>query len=66
MSKIHEIFNIKNDDNLLDKESPLINDEKSRILNMIIKKIPPQKNKKFSKRKVILMVVLEKYLMWMK
>lgn len=53
MNKIHEIFNKKYDDSLLDKEAPLSSDEKSRILNMTLEKVAVKKNKKLSKRKLI-------------
>lgn len=43
MSKIHEIINKSSNDDLLDNEKNLSYDEKQRILNMTLNKIPTKK-----------------------
>ncbi|WP_297132447.1 DUF4179 domain-containing protein [Terrisporobacter sp.] len=58
MSKIHEILNKSNSNDLLDNEEPLNNDEKQRILNMTMSKITADKNKSFGKRKLIVAVLI--------
>ena len=49
MSKIHEIIN-NIEDNLLDNEDTLSSNEKDRILDMTLNKIPSQKNKSLNIR----------------
>lgn len=58
MSKIHELLNKKDDDNLLDSEAPLNQDEKQRILNMTMNKIPSEKVKPFRKRKLLIAILV--------
>lgn len=58
MNKMHEIFNREVYDNLLDKELPLSKDEKSRILDMTLEKIPSNENKKLSKKKLMASVLI--------
>lgn len=62
MNKIHEIFNKKNDDNLLDKETPLNKEEKLKILNMTMEKISSQENKKISKKKLIVSILVATFM----
>lgn len=62
MNKIHEIFNKKNDDNLLDKETLLNKEEKLKILNMTMKKISSQKSKKISKKKLIVSILVATFM----
>lgn len=57
MSKIHEIIN-NIEDNLLDNEDTLSSNEKDRILDMTLNKIPSQKNKKLSKRKLLIGILV--------
>lgn len=58
MSKIHEIINKISNDDLLDNEKNLSNDEKQRILNITINKIPTKKSTVFSKKKLIIGILV--------
>lgn len=57
MNKIHELFT-KNNDDLLDNELGLSDDEKKRILDMTVNKISSCKNQKFSKKKLIVGILV--------
>lgn len=58
MNKIHELLNKKDDDNLLDNEAPLNDDEKQRILNMAINKIPSKRVTQLKKRKLLIAILV--------
>lgn len=57
MSKIDKIIDIKNEDTLLDDEQPLSCNEKQRILQMTLSKLPYKKKTVFSKKKLIISVL---------
>lgn len=54
MSKIHEIINKSSNDDLLDNEKNLSYDEKQRILNMTLNKIPTKKSSVVNKKKLVI------------
>lgn len=58
MNKIDEIIGIKEEDNLLDNETPLNIDEKQRILKMTMEKMNPNKTKTFSKKKLLVGILV--------
>ncbi|MGL5347264.1 MAG: DUF4179 domain-containing protein [Peptostreptococcaceae bacterium] len=58
MSKIDKLVQIKSEDNLLDNEVPLNIDEKQRILKITMDKIPTNKTKVFSKKKLLIGVLV--------
>lgn len=57
MTKIDKLIDIKNEDNLLDNEQPLRYDEKQRILQMTMNKLPDKKQTGFSKKKLIISIL---------
>lgn len=58
MSKIHEIINKSSNDDLLDNEKNLSNDEKQRILNMTMNKIPTKKSTIVNKKKLVIGILV--------
>lgn len=58
MSKIHEIINKSNNDDLLDNEKNLSYDEKQRILNMTLNKISTKKSNVVNKKKLVIVLLV--------
>ena len=58
MSKIYEIINKISNDDLLDNERNLSIDEKQRILNMTMNKIPTKKSTVVSKKKLVIGILV--------
>lgn len=58
MSKIHKIINKISNNNLLNNEKKLSDNEKERILNMTINKIPNKKRTIFNKKKLVVSILV--------
>ncbi|MGL6104639.1 DUF4179 domain-containing protein [Romboutsia sp.] len=58
MSRIDKLVDKKYCDNLLDNEAPLSKDEKSRILQMTMDKMPTNNMKKYKKKKLLVGILV--------